>query len=164
MVEKFLIELGALIVGSIICGALYRMGGADAPYKSWMRDKIIPLPVCAYLWHLGYHNIWALLLSYGLLWGALSTYNKWFGKLFGYNDGNVHWPSWLITGLFYGLSALPVAYVSGDYWQFGIRAVVLAYLTMWWSERNDNPVWEECGRGVIIFITLGIIALFKAIF
>lgn len=91
------------------------------------------------------------LVSFLLSWGALSTYWKKDVDAVGWN--------WFLHGLGIGLAFLPFIYV-GIPWEFiCVRAFTLGLLMMMWSEINDNVVWEECGRGALIVLTLPILLL-----
>ncbi len=131
---------------SILTAVLYRMGGSDKYPKS-VRRFGCPIPVLLSLYIAGIQSPWwAYLISYFALYGTLTTYHDYLTK-----NGSENWLCWLVTGIFYGLAFLPFLVV----WPMVlIRAGVLGVLTMIWSEVNDNPVWEECGRGFLLCITV----------
>lgn len=91
-------------------------------------------------WH------WTLILVFGLTWGALTTYWK--------RGHNSHWYNWLMTGAGYSLATLPYVIYDGNWEGFVSRTIMLSGSTMIWSELNGNAVWEECGRGALIVLTI----------
>ena len=83
-------------------------------------------------------------ISFLLTFGALTTY--WHFK-------------WFWHGFFIGLAMIPFAWVGIAWWLILIRAVILGVLMKWWSDREDNDVKEEFGRGVLIVLTLPILII-----
>lgn len=142
----------AVIVLSFYAAVLYRLGGTSAGTK-W-RDLGVPAIMVAAMLALG-HWHWTLILCFVALFGALTTYNKWVSYFFNRPDKHtVYAESWLITGLFYGLSMLPYVIYDGNWIGFGIRASVLALFTCIWSELIGDVNVEEGGRGFAIIATL----------
>jgi hypothetical protein len=86
-------------------------------------------------------------IAFGLLLGSLTTYFKKKGT-------DAKWYNWAITGFAYGASAFPIAWNTGRWAGFSIRCVVLSVSTSLWSQWMNNVVWEECGRGALIILTL----------
>lgn len=99
----------------------------------------------------------AFVISFILTLGSLSTYHKWLNKLFGKTTEDSWWFNWLAYGLGIGLAILPVTFLGISWYLIVLRAIVLGLAMMVWSELNDNAVWEECGRGVLIILTLPIL-------
>lgn len=142
----------AVIVLSFCAAALYRLGGTSAGTK-W-RDLGVSAVMVVTMFILG-HWHWTLVLCFGALFAALTTYNKWVGYFFNREDKHtVYWESWLITGLFYGLSMLPYVIYDGNWIGFGIRTSVLALFICLWSELVGKDWLEEGGRGFAIIATL----------
>ncbi len=147
------IKIIVWILATILGGLLYHLGGTSAGTK-W-RDLGLPTVAVVYLLTLGINykpwGFWwlvgAYLLTFGLFFGALTTYWKKKGT-------DAHWYNWMFTGLGYSLAFIPVAWVSGNWGGFVLRTIIVTLLTTLWSEKMDNVVWEECGRGAIAIGTL----------
>ena len=88
--------------------------------------------------------LYCYVISFLLTWGALSTYwnFRWFWHGFGI-----------------GMGMIPFAFVGIHWWAILLRAVVLGILIKWWSDREDNAVKEEFGRGALMVLTLPIVFL-----
>jgi hypothetical protein len=84
-----------------------------------------------------------------LSWGALSTY---WDVVFGHDDFYAH-------GLGVGLALLPLVFIGVSVWLILLRAVCLAVSMGIWSNLIDTDWLEEGGRGVLIILTLPILAL-----
>ena len=176
------LQVIGLTVITILSAICYRLGGGGkCAWEKWKEDfKNIPKWLfntkvrdfgCAILTALAILLFWRpadalawwmLGLSTFILFGALTTYNKWFqAYIFGYPKEDVYWPSWTITGFFYGLAVLPLAFAwGGIFWSHIVfRAVILSILTVLWSEINSEVVFEECGRGAFIPLTVPILFL-----
>ena len=138
---KFTIGLLA-IIGSAIA---YRCGGADKPYKSWMRDWICPAFLLLALltnWHPSNLFGWLMLLPfYGLSGGALSTY---LDSIFGYDNYYAH-------GFLCGLAAFPLL-VFVPWYILLIRLIICTLGMGLWSKFQNNAVKEELGRGVFFIL------------
>jgi len=142
------ITISTLILSGI-SAVLYRLGGAHG-YSTLYRDVGCSLISVLFLgvfiaWH------WSLILVFGLTWGALSTYWK--------RGANSRWWNWLLTGLGYGAATLPFCFIGGYWAQISIRIIVLGLTTMLWSEIYNDPVWEECGRGALLVLTMPLLLL-----
>ena len=176
------LQIIGLTVITLLSALCYRLGGGGkCAWEEWKKDfKNIPkwlfntkvrdfgcailttlaillfwIPANAFAW-------WMLGLSTFILFGALTTYNKWFQTyIFGYPKEDVYWPSWAITGLFYGLTALPLLFgIEGMSLSIiMLRSIILSILTVLWSELNSDVVFEECGRGAFIPLTIPILFL-----
>lgn len=136
---------------SFVGALLYRLGGTK--HGTLWRDLGVSLCMVVVMCVLGKWH-WTIILCMGLLYGSLTTYNKWAGYLLDRKDREVHWESWLVTGLFYGLSMLPYAFASGHWVGFGVRTVLCAVLVCLWSSNIGKAWLEESGRGLIIIGTL----------
>ncbi len=136
-----------IIIASCFSSLFYRLGGSK-DFDTKFRDVSCSLITCllaGYLlsWH------WTLILCFGLLWGALSTYWK--------RTPDAKWYNWLITGVMYSVAMLPYVIAEGIWLGFLSRTIVLGALTMIWSEITNDAVWEECGRGALITLTIPLI-------
>ena len=150
---------------SLLNGLFYRLGGTGGAWwkNTKMRDAGCPLIMLISFWLLkGFNfNYWYLyLITFGISWGVMTTYNKWASRLFGYNDGNVHWPSWLVTGAFYSLASLPLLWCGMSILGFAIRTIVLAITTMVWSEAIGIDYLEEGGRGFLYNVSMLLLVFF----
>jgi len=143
------------LILSALCGLFYRFGGADPPFRSWMRDWVCPafaIGILLLWWHpAGY--AWLLIpLMYGLTGGALSTYWKKKGT-----DANF-W-NYFLHGFFIALAMLPYSWATGHWIGFSIRLVVLPTAIAIWSAKTSLDVVEESGRGFLIGISLPLLLL-----
>jgi len=143
-----------VILGSIASAILYRCGGVGKPYDTKYRDwgcsLITLITICLLNTKLVVISNWLVFtISFLLSWGALSTYWK--------KSADAKWINWFFHGFGIGLSSIPFAWIGIAWWLILIRAVVLGITMMLVSEWNDNPVWEECGRGALIVLTLPIL-------
>lgn len=89
-------------------------------------------------------------ISFLLTWAALSTYMKKKGT-------DTQWWNWVLHGFGIGMGMLPMVFIGISIWLIIFRAIVLGLWIMLWSEINNNAVWEECGRGALIVLTLPIL-------
>ena len=147
-----------IVVGifSLVSAALYRAGGIGKPFNTKVRDFGCPLVSCITLGLIGVEaQWWQWFLYFGAAFGAMTTYHKYISEMF-WEDGSVHWPSWAMTGLVYGLSAMFLY----TYWPgILIRSLILAAATCLWSVFIDNDVLEEAGRGFLFNISLPLILI-----
>ena len=79
--------------------------------------------------------------------GALSTY---WDRLFGYDNFFFH-------GLVIGLASFPIAIVTGQWWMFAIRSLVLCLWMGIWSGITKDAGLEEAGRYSMIGLTVWMI-------
>ena len=133
------------LVGAVLCGVLYRMGGSDTYGTKW-RDFGVPTVVTPILgawtqWH------WSLALCWLLLFASLTTYFKRKGS-------EARWWNWALVGLAVGLSTFPLALATGEWLPLALRCALLAVLVPVWSCLVGNAVVEELGRGFLIGVTL----------
>jgi hypothetical protein len=149
------VKIIAGVLASIFSAILYRMGGADG-YNTKFRDLGVPFIGLTFLLIICPHHSYKYIIShiccFGLFFGSLTTYWKKKGA-------EAKWWNWLLTGLGYSLAFLPFAIVSGEYFGFCLRLVLCSVATIIWSEKIDNVVWEECGRGVICTATLPLLLI-----
>ena len=91
----------------------------------------------------------ATLIASVALYGALTTYCKGDAE-------DVLWNHWALTGLLYGLSAIPMIwFISIKY--FILRCIFLSLFTLIWSSLFTSVKWEAYGRGFVIITTLPIL-------
>jgi len=142
---------------SVFSGTLYRIGGSakdggwlDPVKNTKARDFGCPLIGLLSLSLIVSAPWWVYFLSFGLMFGSMVSYHKWVGRLLGYDDGNVHWPSWAFVGFLFGVSAI----LFGCWPALVIRTLVLTFSVCLWSEVIDDAVLEESGRGFLFNISL----------
>lgn len=154
VVVRVVVIILKVLLCSAIGGVLYRIGGWSEG-NTKVRDLGVPsIGVLMMLW-IGYTApIWAWIVAFLLEFGAMTDYARWVDKiLFGKKSDDVMWYHWLIVGTEYGLAMLPFAIATQRWTGFLIRLGVVMCATMWWSEREDDVILEEGGRGVIATIT-----------
>ncbi len=146
-------KLLILLIASIISGILYRLGGIGKPFKSWMRDWLIPpltYLTLLFFWQpstlLGYLLILPAITITG---AALTTYWDW---LFGFDNFWFH-------GFMIGLATFPLYWAGIHWWAIGIRAIILAILVGGWSKLIGWDTAEEWGRGFIATITIPLLLI-----
>jgi len=125
------------------------MGGSDRYSKKWRRFGCAIVTTGALFLFLSPH--WTFAIHLILLYAFLTTYHDYL------NNGKENWLCWLVTGICYGLAALPLIWAGVSPYSILIRSVVLGVTTMLWSEWRDNAVEEELGRGALIMLTLPIL-------
>ena len=143
------------IIGlSVLSAILYRVSG-EGGFKGakLIRRLGCPLTILVSFWILKGFVLFDCgwyLLTYLLSLMVISTYNDWLAP-----DGkSENWLSWLVTGLLYGLSAIPLVW-CGVSWGFIIlRTVLLIILITFISEKSNNVWVEELGRGFLFTITM----------
>jgi hypothetical protein len=143
-----------IFISSIVSGLLYRIGGIGDPFKTWMRDWIIPLllyGVLLFYWHPTNLIGWLMFVpSIALTGGALTTY---WDELFGKDNFYFH-------GFCVGLGALPLIF-SGIHWYMILVRAVFLCLGMGILNTVINKIkipfsdWiEELSRGILILATV----------
>ena len=155
-----MVKITYLIATTIASGIAYRLGGIGKPFNTKHRDLVVPAFVLAtfYLWTQQF-EFWPYFFSYGLLFAALTTYCKFITRLLKKDDSDVYWYNWLCTGVFYGLSALPLMVLEVPLFLILARTAALGVMTMLWSEAADDPFWEEFGRGALVTLTIPILTI-----
>lgn len=136
-----------ILIASIICGVLYRLGGIGKPFKTWMRDWTIPFVFLVALSLLkGFHLFywWEYALTWGLMGGALTTY---YDTIFGYDNYYAH-------GFGIGLAASPLIWAGMPWQAILLRSVALAMAMGIWSNLINWDDLEEMGRGAFICATI----------
>ena len=156
-----------IILLSIVSGILYRFGGAaktgdrwDFMRQSWIRDcgcsamTTLGWFLYAQRLHLNF-PWWSYVVHFGALWGMVSMY---WGFL---NHKHKVWWTWLITGIFYGLSAFSFLFGGLSWIPFVIRSVELGVFVMFWRELDwpwldkvNDAVNDEVGVGVYLPLSL----------
>jgi len=154
---------------AVLAAMFYRLGGTDKSGKWYgflcnTKTRDIGVPVCSTAAIIlltvnqpivSDHPIkyaLALFLSFGLLFGSLTTYWKKKGT-------DAKWYNWMLTGIGYGVSYLPIALFFVDWWGFGIRVCVLAALITGWSVIIGKDWLEESGRGFLIILTIPLLLI-----
>ena len=138
----------------ILCAVLYRLGGIGNPFKSWMRDWLIPVILYVYFLFFNHHNWWFILPAIVLTGGALTTY---WDNVFGYD--NFYFHGWMI-----GLGAFPLFWMDVHWWLILIRAILLTLMGLlnWWVIKKQIKYadWvEELSRGAWIALTMPLLLI-----
>lgn len=156
-----MVKIGLLIVASILVGILGRIGGKGKPYRSWMRDWLIPVIfISILLWFkpqsLNLRSLMAYLIGFLALGASLTTY---WDFLFGFDN------LWL-SGFIVGLSAIPFLWCGIALWVIIGRTLILAII---WGSLNKikydrilfwrRDVAEEFLRYTSIIVTLFILLI-----
>lgn len=148
-----MVTIISLIVLSLVCAITYRLGGIGKPFKTWMRDWVIPVLIYTYFLIIHHPTQW-----YGwLMWipcivltgGALTTY---WDELFGFDN---FW----FSGFIVAMGAFPLYWAGVSWYSIVIRMVVLAVLWGGWSAWIGQDWLEEGGRGFFISITLPLLLI-----
>ena len=134
-----------VIALSLLSGLLYWVGGQSWGKKFIRRIFCSATALCVYWLLAGFYTAYwlAYLLTFGLQYGALTTYCT------PKKQEDVKWWNWALTGLLYGLSAIFLAIVSGDWAAFVTRIVFLGITVCLLSEKLDNDFEEEVARGLL---------------
>ena len=141
-----------------ICAILYRLGGIGKPFKTWMRDWVIPPIIYGYLVYHNHNNWWLLFPAIILTGGALTTY---LDKLSSDGEGNFY-----LHGFMVGLGAFPFIWAGVAWWLVVARAVLLGLLIgklNWLVNKFTIPFsdWiEELGRGFLIGVSILLLLIF----
>lgn len=141
-----------IILGSVLSGVLYRLGGHGKPWNTKVRDFGCPIVAWAVLTYAMELNFlwWIHLISGLLLFGALTTY---WDKVFRKDNFYAH-------GFMCGLAYFPYCFDELSILWMLARAVVLGVLMgVWCHILFTNDVTEEVGRGAFIVLTLPLLLL-----
>lgn len=134
---------------SIASGIVYRVTGKGGFKGAKLFRRILcPLLFLALFCALKspkFAYILPYLATFGLSTMALSTYNDYLAP----DGSSENWLCWLVTGLFYGLSALPLIWCGVHWYSIVARALFLAITIMWLRERTGKVFWEEIGSGFL---------------
>jgi hypothetical protein len=149
-----------LLILSVLAGVLYRLGGAGVTgswYDGFANTKardfgvpmcgIIALCFSSHILSFSWGLVGILFLTFGLMFASLISYYKKKGQ-------DAVWWNWALVGFFAGLALLPFAWFTGLWWPMILRTGLLTLLITVWSLWMDNVVWEECGRGALMILTL----------
>ena len=140
------------LILSIFSGILYHISGRGGfPNAKLFRRVLCPLLALGlfiYLKGITLGFWWAYGLFLAFNYGALSTYHDYTGK-----------DNFYLTGLFYGLAALPIAIGTMAWAGFIIRSVVLAGLIGYLRERTGKVAVEEIGSGFLYCASMPILLL-----
>ena len=142
--------IASSVVLSIMAGVTYRMGGSGN-YPRWIREVGLCVAMITQMIILGQFH-WTLILCAGLLYAASTTYFKKKGS-------DAKWWNWLMVGIAFSISMLPLVVAHHLWIGFIIRTVICSSLIVFWSETNGNAVCEEFGRGVIPIATLPLLII-----
>ena len=145
-------RFGSVIILSILSGILYRIGGTNK--GTLWRDigcSLVTLLTC-FLFGLYTSFVSSLIvyiITFGLSWSALSAYWEQDEKKWGY------WAH----GLGLSLALIPIAYITNNWFGFGIRCIILTALITIISEYFTKDWLEEGLRGITIILTIPILLL-----
>lgn len=145
-----IIKIVGIFILSIISLIAYRAGGSGN-YPRFVRPLALCVCTILGLLLLGYYS-WLVILCGGAMYGLSTTYFKSKGS-------DATWIAWLLVGLAFSLSVLPIVLVYHNYLGFAIRTIVCTSFIIIWSETNGNSVWEEGGRGLIPIATLPLLLI-----
>ena len=145
-----------IIIGAIISGILYRLGGA-AKKDNWLdilrntKTRDIGCPLIALILMLIYYPQvawWVYSIAFVAMFGAMTTY---WDKVFKEDNFYMH-------GFMIGLAYLPYLLVV-PWYLIVFRAIVLGLFMGIWCKIFSNAVTEEVGRGAAITATLILLLL-----
>jgi hypothetical protein len=132
------------VISTILCAIMYRMGGSGN-YPRQVRVIGIPFLLTIQAYIFGCHSWW-LVLSFGLTIAAISTYWDFLMVLLFKIDYDNFW----LHGFMLGVAAAPIAYVTGHWWLFAARCMIMAIFMGVWCALWGWDIAEETGRGAII--------------
>lgn len=139
-----------------VSGYLYWVGGQSKDVIKWANTKWrdFGIPTCVIAWFLlnGYHNTWALLVTFLFTFGAQTSYFKKKGT----DSGAINW---LFVGLAFSLALIPMAIQTGNWHGFLYRSLITTIFTVIWSESISIDWLEESGRGFIQLVTLSLLTI-----
>ena len=150
----------AILGLSVVSALLYRFGGAGKVGDGWdwLRNTKARDAGCSAVTTLAIYLVeptipwWWLVIHFGLLWGALTTYWDFL------NSEKEVWWTWIITGCFYGVAALPCSPWAG-WLAVLLRIGVLGLTTMTWRQMYrpkylNDAVWDEAGVGFLLTVSV----------
>lgn len=147
------------LVLSLIAAVLYRIGGSDLniPLKTKWRDLGVPLVGVVCLLVLLPRTSWwwlsgSLVAYFMLSFGSLCTYWDHWGS------DDVEWFEWMLTGMFYGLAAIPVAFYLGSGTGFVLRTMLLMGAIPF-SNKLKCELLVEPFRGFMFVATLPLLVI-----
>ena len=144
-----------LVILSMLSGVAYRAGGWDKGNRMY---RILGVPLITIIWLLtqkvGLTQVnWQAILSYfltfGLSAGMISAY---------WGQDEKKWGYWC-HGLGLSLALLPIAIITGHWWGFAIRTVVLTGFITVWSQLTKWDIWEDRGRGASIIASMPLLLI-----
>lgn len=152
-----MIKIIAIVGLAVLAGVLYHAGGqgqkmfrrAGVPILCYFPALVVLFGWSGWLWYF---------ISAGLLAFALTSYWDTITKLWR-GDEKEYWENWLLHGLINGLAAIPLLLSGIPLWAIMGRAIVLAGLTTWVSERSGKVLTEEFWRGFFVITTLFILKI-----
>lgn len=139
------LRLLSTVVLAVMSSASYRAGGSGR-YPRWIRPVGVCTAMTFELMMLGYMH-WSLIICFGVMYASLTTYFK-------KKNTDATWINWMLVGVAFSLSILPIVCVFHLWFGFFARSVAVISLIIFWSETNGNAVCEELGRGFIPVATL----------
>jgi len=147
---------------SILSALAFYIGGRSWGHKL-VRRLGCPILALCWIWlNLKSFNLMALVAFFALNYGALSTYFDIFGKKGILPNGETFTEEtpicWVMTGIGYGLSALPLVWCGINWYAVLIRTVILA-VAIWLIRKVGNAHIEEAGSGFLYLITMGILKI-----
>ena len=147
-----------LLFAAALSAVLYRLGGAaktgvwyDWAKHSKTRDwgcTAVSLLLTYFLFKLEVEWYWLLLTWLGM-WGAISTY---FDSVFGYDNHYAH-------GFMIAFAYIFHAIELHNWLGLTLHCIVLCIAMGEWSRIHDNDIWEECGRGALMQLTLPLLLI-----
>lgn len=146
-----MVKILLIVLLSACSAALYRLGGWSGGNKLYRR---IGCPACFLIAVMVLKGVdwgawWAYLITFGLSAAALSTYHDYLAP----DKSSENWLCWMVTGVVYGLAALPLIWTGVHWYAVVIRALALGGLTLFISEASDKDIVEETGRGLFFCLT-----------
>jgi len=143
---------------SVISGILYRLGGKGG-FKNAKLIRRLGCPFTALVTFIYLQPVWswqlgvACFVSYLFMYGAMTTYwDNWASE-------GIEWFEWALTSLVYGLSAIPIVWITGNWFGFGLRCLTLVVTITAWSQYFSNVVIEENGRGFLFTASIPLLFL-----
>lgn len=143
-----------VIVLSCFSGILYRFGGSakEGNFLDFFRNKLTRRVGCAAIQFITIFFVlkisapwWVHLASIGITWGFLSTYWDFIN---GEDRHGFHGVGIACGMILYVITgSIPIV-------PFILRVIILGVCMEMWSRMHTSDIWEECGRGVFIPLSL----------
>ena len=142
-----ILKILGLAISAACCYRLGGIGGGKWYFNTKVRDIGVTICILIMLYICKATFPWYIWLVTALLsFGSLTTYCTPKGQQ------DVLLFNWVTVGVMYSCVMLPIAFYTGHWLGFGVRALILTIGIPLISEKFDNVWLEEGGRGFLLSI------------